>query len=160
MIDSRPYFYAYLKAGSCILDGLLITLPKPCPWQLKSLSIRLYLHLYSIATSLECHHFSLVIVPTKSGNVSRIQCLPAFSILSNYGLLLLPSTSPTFNLSIVPCSQVSSLNSGYIFFADSSVGFIAIGWQSYLSWLNQRAANAERNRRSLTISGDEIKSNR
>lgn len=27
--------------------------------------------------------------------------------------------------------------------ADSWLGLVAIGWQTYLSWLNQRAANEE-----------------
>ena len=159
-IDLRPCLYAYLEAGSCILESLLITRPRHRPWQLKLSSIRLYLHLHSTATSLECHHFSLVIVSTKSGNVSGIRYLPAFSILSSYGPLLRPLTSPTCNLSIVPFLQVSSLNSRPILNANSSVGFVAIGWQSYLSWLNQRAAIAERNRRSFTVFDNEIEPNK
>ena len=35
--------------------------------------------------------------------------------------------------------------------ADTSQGLVAIGWQSYLSWLNQRAANEERPARSSHI---------
>ena len=32
-------------------------------------------------------------------------------------------------------------------------GVIAVGWQSYLSWLNQRAANEERFKKSLQAPG-------
>ena len=32
-------------------------------------------------------------------------------------------------------------------------GVIAVGWQSYLSWLNQRAANEERFKKSLQTPG-------
>jgi len=43
------------------------------------------------------------------------------------------------------------VGNGYGCFADVGIGVIAVGWQSYLSWLNQRAADEERVRKSLQI---------
>lgn len=38
---------------------------------------------------------------------------------------------------------------GFMKFADRISGFIAVGWQSYLSWLNHRAAKEELLKRNL-----------
>jgi len=59
-----------------------------------------------------------------------------------------------------PFCRSAVLVTGFSHIANVWAGFVAIGWQSYLSWLNQRAVNAERNREDLTVSTKATRSNK